>query len=274
VGYKPFDTTLTVARDGAVEVTVPLEHLVVELAEMRVVARTGGFGRCTAPGAPDPATYPELAAVFEQLRQNAERFWLLADSYPAVFRMERRFGVPGRSPFGVLAERVDTLELRTDARWHYAPGRVVTEEPGARGGTDLQVNLPSLPDFADTAFIANHCFRLAGTDSVEHAEYLRLDFRAAERIKEADADGSALLDPHSYLVRYVRIRLTRPERVAGYLEDLRATVAFREIMPSLMVPDRISGVQTNFGRVGVADRVEEQRLVDFRFLHALPKQRP
>jgi hypothetical protein len=251
-----------------------LEHLVIELAEIRVVARAGPFNRCTAPGPPDAASAPEVAAIFEQLRQNAERFWLLADAYPAVYRMEHRFGRPDYNNRSIVVNRTDTVDLRTDARWRYAPGRVVTEEPSPRGGTEPQVNLPTLPDFADSTFLGNHCFRLAGRQTLDGEEYLRLDFRAAEQISDPDADGSAYLDPNTYLVRYVRVQLTRPELVLAGLESLEATVAFREIVASLVLPDRISSVQTVTQGLRHVETVEEQRTVDFHFLKSLPTQRP
>ena len=269
VGYKPLDTTVVVPGGGTADMDVSLERLVVELEEIRVVARAGESRRCTEPGPPDAAVAPELAAVFDQLRQNAERYWLLADSYPALYRMERRFGRPDR--YGRLQTiRIDTTELRTDARWRYAPGRVVTDVRGPRGGTEAQVNLPGLPDFADTTFLANHCWSLRGLDTLAHAYYVRLDFRAAERITEPDADGSAYLDPDSYLIRVVKVRLTRPGQAAYGLESMEATVAFREIVPSLVLPDRISSTEA-YGATAVVGSAEEQRTVDFRFLHALPR---
>ena len=274
VGYKPLDTTVVVTGAGAVEVTLALEHLVIQLDEIRVVERAGRFGRCTAPGPPDPATLPEFADLFGQLRQNAERYWMLADSYPAIYGMERRHGRPDHYNHTLIVSSIDTVELRTDARWNYAPGRVVTEVPAPRGGTEMQVNLPGLPDFADTTFLMNHCFRLAGMDRMEGRSYLRLDFRAAERIRYPDADGSAYLDPNSLLIRYVTMRLTHPYEAAIGLESVEATVAFREVVPSLVLPDSISSLEVYRIRLTVVERVEEQRAVGFHFLRALPTRRP
>ncbi|HVO34293.1 MAG TPA: carboxypeptidase-like regulatory domain-containing protein [Gemmatimonadales bacterium] len=273
VGYKPFDTTVVVARGSAVVVVASLEHLVVELEEIRVVARASRWGRCTDPGPPDAASTPDVAAIFDQLRQNAERYWLLAHAYPAVYRMERRFGRPGYTQPGVVVKRTDTVDLRTDARWGYAPGRVVVEEPRP-GGTDLQVNLPTLPDFADSTFLANHCFRVGGIESVDGARHVRLDFRAAEAIRDPDANGSAYLDPDTYLIRFVRVQLTRPELAMAGLEGLEATVTFREIVPSLVLPDHISSVQSVVDGLRHVETVEEQQTVDFHFLQALPTRRP
>ena len=273
VGYKPFDTTVVVTADSTVVVAVALEHVVVQLEAIRVVARSAGSGSCTAPGPPDPAVNPEFAAVFDQLRQNAERYWLLADSYPAIYRMERRFGRPDNYNRRLAVDRTDTIELRTDARWHYGPGRVATNVLGARD-ISLQINLPGLPDFADPVFLANHCFRFGGFQKWEGRRYARLDFSVADTVGEPDANGSAYLDPETYLIRFTRVRLTKPDLVMSGLEGVEATEAFREVVPSLVVPDRISSVQTSFVRNIQVQVVEEQRTVNFQFLRPLPVQGP
>jgi len=280
VGFKPVDTTVVVTGDSAVVVSVALEHFVVELAAIRVVAPS--YETCAMPGAPDPALYPGFAAVFEQLRQNGERYWLLADSYPAIYRLERRFGHTDNYFRRLVVDRTDTVELRTDARWHYTPGRVVTEVPGP-SGTEMQFNLPGLPDFADSAFVANHCFRFGGLEKLEGRRYVRLDFRAADAIKDPDAGGSALLDPESYVVHLLRVYLTRADLVTSGLESFQATVTFREVTPRLVLPDRISSVQRSsvsapgmrWGTVStVVETVEDQRTVSVSFVRALPTQRP
>jgi hypothetical protein len=265
VGFKPLDTMVVAPRDSTLVLT--LEHLVIRLSEVNVV---GGPWRCTDPGEPDPAAAPELAAVFAQLRENAERYWMFADSYPAAYWMERRFGDPdGRG--GVVTSRVDTVGIRTDTRWHYAPGRLLAQVRGPRGGMELQLNLPTLPDFADPVFLQNHCFSLAGLDTLEGGSYVRLDFRAAERITTPDAEGSAFLDPWTYLIRFATVRLTRPERLG--LTKFEASVWFREIVPSLVLPARIWKDQTAYERLVLIEHTEDQRTVALSFLRPLPRHR-
>ncbi len=276
VGYRPRDTTVVVGAGESVTVTITLEQFAVELSEITVVGELAspvGPWRCTRPGAPDPVEAPELAAVFDQLRENAQRYWLLADSYPALYRMERRFGTVDRERGTLVTTWTDTVDLRTDTRWRYRPGRLLANVRAPRGGSELQVNLPTLPDFADTVFQQNHCFRLAGMDTLQGGTWVRLDFRAAERIVEPDADGSAYLDPGSYLIRFAKVHLTRPQRAATGLESFEATVTFREIVPSLMLPDRISNVQEVYQGSYLARFGEEQRTVEMTFLRPLPVRR-
>ncbi len=277
VGYTPRDTVVVVEPGATVTIALGLERFVVELSAITVVgemARPGGVWRCTDPGVPDSIQAPEVAAVFDQLRENAQRFWLLADSYPAVYRLERVFGRPDPDRNRLDVSWSDTVDLRTDTRWRYQPGHLLAEVRAPRGGTELQVNLPTLPDFADPVFLRNHCFRLAGIDTLAGKSYVRLDFRAYARIADPDADGSAYLDPKSYLIRFAKVWLTWPERAATGLAGFQALVAFREIVPNLVLPERISNVQDVYQGSRLVEFAEEQRMVDVRFLTPLPGRRP
>jgi hypothetical protein len=276
IGYQPESTTVVVVADSVTDVTVSLEHLTVELSEINVVEEKVPPltpWRCSDPGPPDPTRDQALGEVFEQLRQNAERYWLLADSYPVLYRMVRRTGYVDRAGRAVLTSGADTVSLRTDSRWHYAPGHLVAEFRGPSGGTELQANLPTLPDLADTAFQRTHCFRLAGVDTLEGGRYLRVDFRAADRLLEPDADGAVYLDTATYVIRYATVRLTHPERVTTGLAGLTATERFREIASALVIVDSISSDQEGYEGLTRRTRVEEQRLLDLFFLRPLPRAR-
>jgi hypothetical protein len=278
VGYKPLDTTVTVLPDRPLVVTLALEHLVVELSQINVtaeLARAARPSRCTDPGPPDPAKTPELAAIFEQLKQNAERYWMLADSYPAIYRMSRSRGYVDRDGNPVYTS-VDTIELRTDTRWHYAPGRLLADLQAPHGGTELEVKLPTLPDLADSAFVANHCFRLVGLDTLEGEVYVRVDFRPDERLVEPDADGSAYLDPITYLIQYLTIRLTHPDRAIVELVNLTAKVRFREIAPSIVIAGLITSEASSREhgqlRSPLVQGRELQRLLSVFFTRPLPRR--
>ena len=75
VGFRPFDTTVVKIEGAPLVVWISMEPLVIELAAITV----GAVPReCATPGPPDSAVAPELAAVFDQLRQNAERYAFLS----------------------------------------------------------------------------------------------------------------------------------------------------------------------------------------------------
>ncbi|MGH7752370.1 MAG: carboxypeptidase-like regulatory domain-containing protein, partial [Gemmatimonadales bacterium] len=133
IGYLPQDVAVPVGDTGDVVLRIALRRLVIQLPPVTVVAQAG----CEQPGPPEPATTPELAVIFDQLRENAARYRLLADAYPfrywlaRVHRNEDRAGA-------FRVDLVDTLDYVSNAGWRYAPGRVVTpEQRGGRGRTQV-----------------------------------------------------------------------------------------------------------------------------------------
>src|SRR5215831_11229046 len=89
IGYSPTTVTVDVRAGATDTVRVVLTRVAVELNRVTVE----GLGRCTAPGPPKATTDPAFAAIFEQLRENADRYRLLAESYPFVYAMERKSSV-------------------------------------------------------------------------------------------------------------------------------------------------------------------------------------
>ncbi len=260
VGYRPLDTTVTVGT-VAVGLRFELRRVAVELAAITVSAEAA----CVEPGPPDPARDSALAIVFEQLRENAARYLLMADQYPFRYRMARQLTQEYQSG----ASRVvygDTLEFRSQDRWHYRPGRVVTYGRGALSRTKI-VHLPELPDLADPNFHRTHCFRLAGLDTLDGRPHVRVEFRAAASLDEADVDGSAWLDGARYRLRQIEVRLTRPERADQEISALSAFVWFREELPYLLLAERVFALTTRRrpGAGGFVGRIEEQRLTGVEF---------
>ena len=56
------------------------------------------------------------------------------------------------------------------------------------------MHLPKLDDLASEEFLRNHCFFYAGREQMEYGGTVRIDFRAAERIRAPDVHGSIWLD--------------------------------------------------------------------------------
>jgi len=259
VGYRPLDTTVAVGT--VVGLRFELRRVAVELAAITVSADAV----CTEPGPPDPARDSALAIVFDQLRENAARYHLLADQYPFRYRMVRRLTQEFSSGDSRFVHG-DTIEIRSNDRWRYRPGRVVTYGRGSLSQVKV-VHLPELPDLADPNFHRTHCFRLAGLDSLDGRPHARVEFRAAAALDEADVDGSAWLDTAGYRLRRIAIRLTRPERADQEISAVSAIVTFREELPFLLVVERIFALTTRRrpGAGGLVGRTEEQRLVGVEF---------
>ena len=264
IGYTPVDTQIVVSGQGAVRLTVRLRHLAVELPAITIT----GHARCTQPGPPDREAAPALAAVFDQFLENARRLELLADSYPFRFRLQRSLqsvSTDGDS----LTPAIDTLDLESrETRRPYRPGQIVTEGYGPYRGRI--VSLPSLHELGDSAFLSNHCFRLAGRDTIEGETLVRIDFEPHERLRHADVAGSAFLDSVTYQLRFTETDLTRPERaqIRG-LRDLRARIRFRDIATGIVLPEHVRAV-TRYRIGGLRSRVETQRLLGVHFRRALP----
>ena len=243
---------MVVGPESDLSIRITLRRVAVELPPITV---TGAL-TCVQAGPPDSAVTPALAAVFDQLLENARRYRLLADSFPFDFVLERAYTSTGE------ARRVDTIgQTSVDERRRYRAGAVIEWGTGPFAG-DRIVRLPALDQFADSTFVHSHCFRLAGRDTMEGAPFIRIDFEPAARIRAPDVAGAAYLDEQSYQLRYTRVRLTRPEREFRGVLSLVATTRFREIVPGIVLHDHVRSVRTLTGRV---ERVEDQRLLAVHF---------
>jgi hypothetical protein len=251
VGYQPWDSTLDVG-DEAVVVRVEMRRVTVRLAAITIA----GDAACDSPGPPDAAREPGLSALFTDLHLNAERHRLLADEYRYRYRIERRITLE-LSDGSSATRLLDTLERRSEDRWRYRPGRVVTRP---RGRAPL-VHLPELADLADPVFVANHCFRFAGMDSLGGGGLVRVDFSPAAALTTPDIGGSAWLDSAGHQLRRLEVRVTNPGLVHAEIDALSAVVVFDEALSGLSLPRHLIGFTTWL--VSPASRlvgqVEEQR---------------
>jgi len=268
IGYLPFDSVITVAGDTIV-LHVALRPLAIELPPVTVVARRA----CVHPGPPARDSEPELAAIFDQLRENAARYRLLSDAYPFRYWIQRRVWDEPRSHGDSVV--VDTLELRSDAHFAYKPGGLIIMQTGPSGRAERMLRLPTVIDLADSVFHEAHCFSFAGVDNIDGESQWRVDFLAAERLKAPDVAGSAWLDSSTYELRQLTFRLTRPERAVVSLNALEVTVAFGELFPAMTVPVHIAATSEakTRSRHPVTGH-EEQRLLRVDFLKGAPGSQP
>ncbi len=239
IGYTPLDTQIVVGGDRTT-MRIALRHLAIELPPVTIAA-----GQCTNPGRPDSSD-TALLAVFDQLQENARRFELLADSYPFRYNLEittremRQRGDTGRPV-------LQTLRLSSNDNHPYTVGHVVEPAWGPWGSPDNTVVIHSadLQDLGNADFITNHCFRLAGRDTVDGETFVRIDFEPATRIRSADMAGAAFLDPNTYELRYTTTWLTRPER--STLIDVRSMnfrTRFRNIARGVPLQDSLTVITT------------------------------
>jgi carboxypeptidase family protein len=266
IGYAPLDTQLVVAGDTTTSVQIVLHHLAIELPPVTIAA-----SQCTKPGPPDSSD-AAVHAVFDQLQENARRFELLADSYPFRYTLElsERL-VTQRGDTGPPVVRRLEFSSRDNRTHPYAVGRVVERAwwPWGSGDTLAIIHSADLDDLGNPAFIANHCFHLAGRDTIGGRTFVRLDFEPAIRIGSADMAGAVYLDSLTYELRYTKTSLTRPGRSA--LRDVSSVsfrTRFRNIAPHIPLQDSLSVTTTYV--FGQGAKVETQRTTQVRFRRQPP----
>ena len=264
IGYTPLDTQVVVGGDSTVRMRIALRHLAIELPPVTIAA-----GQCTNPGRPD-STDSALRAVFDQLQENARRFELLADSYPFRFDLEIAVReVNQRGDTGRAAIR--TLRLTSNDNHPYAVGRVVEPAWGPWGSPDYVslIHSAELQDLGNADFIANHCFRLAGRDTVDGKTFVRIDFEPATRIRSADMAGAAYLDSVTYELRYTTTWLTRPEQSSLIsVRSMNFRTRFRNIARGVPLQDSLIVITTY--PHSRQTKIETQRTVEVRFSRQPP----
>jgi hypothetical protein len=268
IGYSPVELSVNVHAGGLDSIQIGLAHIVVRLSAMEVHANA----ECKNPGMPSAAADSTFSLVFDQLRQNAEQYRLLTETYPFRYLAERTFSHAQAN--GVLrVDGTDTVVVDSRAAWHYQPGVVLSTGDGIPGYRPVMLNIPTLVHFADKSFLDNHCFMNGGSESVDGAELLRIDFTAAARIKDPDVNGSMYLDPATFQIRRSVIRLSRIPRAMPNLRETEATTWFTDALSSISMIAGISSVNRvnpTRGPTATTSMFEEQRLIRVEFLRTMP----
>jgi hypothetical protein len=200
-------------------------RLAIQLPEVVV------SGRCTdqTPFEPKP---PFMVELFDQVMQNAQRLKLLAGVRPLV--MHTVMIVSYRNPDGTLEPFSGDSAVRgVLPAIGYRPRRVVRPER-MRGQTVWGVYVPELTDFADTAFVNNHCFRYAGQTRLESDSVIAIDFEPVPWLdKEVDIEGTMYLRADGYQLVSVVARLNRLHRQGRHIREYSHRTRFREIEPGI-----------------------------------------
>jgi hypothetical protein len=268
VGYAPADLDVVVRAGGTDTIRVALTRIAVRLTAMQVRA----YPECATPG-PPPATDTAFTTIFDQLKQNAEQFRLLMTKYPFMYGVERTTStLLGTSE--LRREVVDTITLLSDAQWQYRPGTVVVQEKStSRSAGPVTMRIPTLANFADSLFIANHCFYNGGLETVDKEELVRVDFVAASALKEPDVDGSMFLNPTTFQIRRSFLDLSKPAKAVPDVIGTEATTIFAELFPSVPVIATVSSInhlrKSRRYRAATETR-EDQRLIAVQFTRSKP----
>ncbi|HWG34494.1 MAG TPA: hypothetical protein VN650_10025, partial [Gemmatimonadaceae bacterium] len=154
LGFAARDTVVDISeRSPPPTLVVVMKAVTIMLTDVNVRAPQ----TCTSPGV-DSAATPILGEFMADVRQNADRELLLRRSYPFEYTVEDlQTSTPVGSPDSARSV-LDTLAYRSDALMPYGRGSTIfTDRSDPRGAWE-RMRLPSTLDFADSTFLATHCF--------------------------------------------------------------------------------------------------------------------
>ena len=238
LGYSPLDTTITFGPTRSALLVLRLKPAAIRLSTIPVTAQHNRHGACVVTGIPGRGVNPQLAAIFEQLDANIERYNILLQKYPFHYhRQETELILTDGLPDSTVS--VDTAMYDSRDRRPYHVGSIVYNDVTISGHQRIMMYLPNFADLRDTAFDAAHCFAYMGQEKNE----IRIDFRPADRIKVSDVDGSVYLDAASYIVRRAIFHLTKPKLTSSTVFGLTVTTTFQEVMPLVPIVTALSGEQ-------------------------------
>jgi Carboxypeptidase regulatory-like domain len=247
VGFSPLDTQVAVRAGDTTHLSVRLARIPVTLAAVRVTDDV-----CLKPGPPS-ASEPDLLAVFEQLQLNAEQFRLVTTQYPFNSLVERRYSrlalerartpKPGSNGADTveIVSRIDSVVVQSDRTPRYKPGEIIVLERVTPLGAQYGMTIPNLAVFADQEFVKHHCFQDGGNVDVGGQTYRRVDFRAAEDIRDPDVDGSMYLDPETFAIRRSEVSLSRRSRFTSSYDAVIVETTFDELVPGVPVITATNG---------------------------------
>lgn len=237
LGYTAVTMDVTVAAGQDLDIAISLQRIVTKLASMQVLADWS----CESPGRPTGASRPELQEVFEQLEQNAVRMRLMSTTYPFDVITERLRIVRYREGTESIEGR-DTVRAPNQQAARYRPGEVVQTREIKTNKTEKHLVLPTLLDFADSLFQANHCFLLRGIDETANGKEIRLDFKPYEKLKTPDVAGSVYLEADTYKLLRSDIEMTKIPKDLPSLARVTALTYFDDLVPGLPVTGEVVAV--------------------------------
>ena len=265
IGYVPFRRRIEIVAAGSTQVDVRLSRIPAQLTTQTVRA----IGNCPRPGSPDRTRNPMVAELVSLLRENADRYRLLATQHPFQYLQVRATGV--LSDADVMVQRVDTILVTSAGMRTYRPGAIVTQQRNAAGVLEYVMTIPTIVDLADDLFAKNHCFAFGGSSSHDGEAWLRLDVRAADKIRSPDVHGSFYLDSASSELRRMDLTMSRPDRLPRLFRNVEAVdvvTSFRPIASGLSVIDKVCG-QNRLRPLGIRTQsvmpVELQQLLTYEF---------
>ena len=265
IGFTPWRGTVSIVADSTSTLNVQLEQLPQRLAAVAVRA----LASCKNPGRPDPVLQSETSSLVAQLRENADRYRLLAEQYPFSYSQTRALGELRESTFTL--QRVDTVIVQSNMRVAYRPGNLVTRSTSKERGEEYTMAIPTLIELTDDLFIRTHCFGYGGAIRVGSETWVRVNMRAADKLKTPDVHGAFFLDSATSQLRRMDLDMSRPDLLPPQLQRVEAVhvvTSFRDIADGLSVIEAVCALNqmhTPLGADLVPAPAELQQLLGYRF---------
>jgi hypothetical protein len=269
VGYLPKDTTIVVAGNVPVKLTIMMVRIATALDEVKVSAPPR---LCLVPDEMGMVADSELSVVLEEAKKNAQREQLLRRWYPFEYKLAQ-----AHDTYDIDSKKhrlqYDTAIFRSDDSWRYKRGKVVSNDRSKLFGDVRLMRLPTLTDLADRAFLSNHCFKYAGVVDQAGKRAHRIDFLPDSLLIAPDVEGSIFMDSATYKIVKAEFRLTRGGTVKPAILGMEVTTLYREILPNVALFDEIQSKQPLGVITPGGNRIESyetQKLLSFRFLITSP----
>lgn len=237
LGFIPFRGRIAIGGTQRMA-EVRLQRVAQKLAGLTVTAALA----CPNPGPPDPARDPEVHTLVSLLRENADRYRLLATQHPFVAMQARALGELRET--ATFVQLADMAQMQLSTKSEYRAGGVVR-----RRGREYTMAIPTILELTDERFARSHCFSFGGSTSEKTATgdetWFRIDVRADDKLTSPDVHGAFFLDSATAQLRRMTLELSRPEKLPGALssvQHVQVSTTFAEIASGLSVVDAVCAV--------------------------------
>ena len=259
LGYSPVDTVILVASDGSRPLTITLHRAALVLRETRTAALA-----CDRRAAADTIRTGQLVRLLTEMQENAARFNLLVSQHPFSYQARRTYTLKRKKR--LPARVIDTVSFNASVGWQYKPGHLATRRK--------EIRLPDLRHFADSTFLATHCFRYAGQDTLGGVSVERIDVEPLPHIQTPDMRGWIGLDPSTHMVMGTVFEVTNAPAVDRFLESFTVRTLYGQLSEGLGIFARVdSRRRYDVERLGADDAFEideEQITIRIHFERGLP----
>jgi hypothetical protein len=173
----------------------------------------------------------------------------------------------------ILATNVDTVKRGPFPFAPYIPRHIVRTEidSAAEGRVRHFLAPPELADFADTAFVNNHCFTYAGQRFINGDSLIAVDFEPVPSLKgEVDFHGTMYVRSTGYQLIRADMELSRiPSelRTSGMM-SMNITTRFTEVVPGIALLDVVESTTKFRGRP--LPYIEYAQLIDLKWVKGPP----